>query len=392
MVVVIYIIGAAILIFAGLMEKRTIRKSIEKIEIRVNVNGIRGKSTATRFITAILQEAGYRVVGKTTGTSARMIFWNKEEEETIKRRPIGPNIGEQTRVLKRVADMGVDALVCECMAVNPEYQDVYQNQIIQANIVVITNVVEDHLDEMGPTTEQIAWAFAKTIPERGILVITEGPYADYFKKVAKKKHTKVVCVDPSWVDEEYTRQFPYMVFQNNCAIGAGFAYAMGIDMKLAVQAMLKAHPDPGAAQIVKVNRNNRKCWLVNAFAANEPTSSLEIWKNIQNYGFPLENQIVLLNCRDDRVDRSKQFAQDFLPNIKVKTLIVIGSGTLGILNSFRKNEFPDIEECIDMTKRKSDELIAEVEQLMENNIIFCVGNIHGQEAEEFLENIAGIAI
>ena len=172
MVVVIYIIGAAILIFAGLMEKRTMRKSIDKIEIRVNVNGIRGKSTATRFITAILQEAGYKVVGKTTGTAARMIYWNREEEEVIKRRPIGPNIGEQTRVLKRVADMGVDALVCECMAVNPEYQDVYQNQIIQANIVVITNVVEDHLDEMGPTTEQIAWAFAKTIPVNGILIIT----------------------------------------------------------------------------------------------------------------------------------------------------------------------------------------------------------------------------
>ena len=39
-----------------------------------------------------------------------------------------------------------EALVCECMAVNPEYQRNYQKQMIQANYGVIVNVLEDHMD------------------------------------------------------------------------------------------------------------------------------------------------------------------------------------------------------------------------------------------------------
>ena len=40
------------------------KRNVEKIPIRVNINGIRGKSTVTRLITSILTEAGYKTVGK----------------------------------------------------------------------------------------------------------------------------------------------------------------------------------------------------------------------------------------------------------------------------------------------------------------------------------------
>lgn len=387
----VFFICVAILISLGIYEKKVIRDSVKKIDLRINVNGIRGKSTATRFITAILQDAGYQVVGKTTGTSARMILWDKEEEIPINRRPIGPNISEQVKVLKQAADLKANALVCECMAVNPEYQIVYQHQIVQANIVVITNVVEDHLDLMGPTTEQISWAFAATIPYNGILVITEGPYAEYFKAEAEKRNTKVVCVDPESVEESYLREFPYMVFPNNCAVGLAFAEAMGIDKKQAMKAMLKAHPDPGSTQIVKIEEDNNTCHLINAFAANEPTSSLEIWQQVCNGPLHKENAVLIICCRDDRVDRSHQFVEDFLPYINIKTMVIIGTGTLEVLHEFQKGRFSGIEDCIDLTDQKSDVIIEEVKKLMCNNVVFCAGNIHGV-AEEFLDKFASIKI
>ena len=52
----------------------------------------------------------------------------------------------------------------------------------QANIGVIVNVLEDHLDVMGPTLDEIADAFTATIPYNGHLIITQSPYADFFKK------------------------------------------------------------------------------------------------------------------------------------------------------------------------------------------------------------------
>ena len=391
MVIIVYLLCCGALILAGISEKKRIAKSIARIPLRINVNGIRGKSTATRFITAILEEAGYKVVGKTTGTSARMLVWGEDEEIEIKRRPVGPNIGEQVAVLEKTATMGAEALVCECMAVNPEYQDIYQNKIIQANIVVITNVVEDHLDEMGPTTEQIAWAFAKTIPYNGILVITEGPYADYFREEAEKRNSQVICMEPELVDDELLEKFPYIVFKNNCAIGYGVAKALGISPQVARNAMLNAHPDPGIAQVVKVNWKNEDCWLVNAFAANEPTSSLEIWHDIENAELSDKSPVLILCCRDDRVDRTHQFIVDFLPYVNAGTMMVIGTGTLELLSAYKKNKFHGIDECIDLSGRSEEEIISELEQIMDNRVVFCAGNIHGV-AEEFLKKFADITI
>lgn len=391
MEIIAYLICVAVLVIAGIYEKKQIKKNVDKIPLRVNVNGIRGKSTATRFITAILEEAGYKVIGKTTGTSARMIFWGMKKEIPIKRRPVGPNIGEQVAVLKQAGSRKADALVCECMAVKPEYQEIYQKEIIQANIVVITNVVEDHLDEMGPTTDQIAWAFAKTIPYEGILVITEGKYANYFKKVAEKRKTKVVCLDPEIIPQEYIDKFPYIVFKNNCAIGLGVAHALGIKPEVALSGMLKAHPDPGIAQIVPVERNGKNAWLVNAFAANEPTSSLEIWKNITTNKIKNKESVLILCCRDDRVDRTKQFIDDFLPYIRAKHLLLIGTGTIEVTAEYKKNRFEGIEECIDLTGNNEHEIINRLDEVMDDRIIFCAGNIHGV-AEKFLEDLVDIKI
>lgn len=390
-VVIVFVICAVVLILCGIMEKKHIKENVSEIPLRVNVNGIRGKSTATRFITAILEETGYHVIGKTTGTSARMIYWGKKKEGRIKRRPVGANIGEQINVLKKAVRRKANALVCECMAVNPEYQDVYQNQIIQANVVVITNVVEDHLDEMGPTTKQIAWAFAKTIPYNGVLVITEGPYAAYFTKIAQRRGSSVVCLDPEIIKEDYIKQFPYIVFKNNCAIGLAFARAMGIDDATAFRAMLKAHPDPGSAQIVKVPQKRGNIWLVNAFAANEPTSSLEILENVKAAHQMNRAPVIMLCCRDDRVDRTHQFIHDFLPYVEAENLMVIGTGTLDVITAFQRNHFPKIADCVDLTGRKEHDIISEVHNIEGDQVVFCVGNIHGV-AEEFLRVYAGIVI
>ena len=217
-------------------------------------------------------------------------------------------------------------------------------------------------------------------------------YEDYFRSVAAERNTKVVCVDPDTeIDDDYINQFPYMVFKNNCAIGLGFARALGIDEDLAKRAMLMAHPDPGATQIVQVNHGEDKCYLVNAFAANEPESSLEIMQKVRESTLPQKDLVLILCCRDDRVDRSHQFSEDFLPYVQAKTMLVIGTGALEIIHAFKKGMYPGIEECIDLSGQKADVIIDEVHELMSNNIFLCAGNIHGS-AEEFLEDFAAIRI
>ena len=50
--------------------------------------------------------------------------------------------------MKETVERGANAIVSECMAVNPDYQIIFQEELLQANIGVIVNVLEDHMDVM----------------------------------------------------------------------------------------------------------------------------------------------------------------------------------------------------------------------------------------------------
>ena len=78
-----------------------------------------------------------------------------------------------------------NALVNECMAVNPDYQITFQNDLVKANIGVIVNVMEDHMDVLGPTLKDVAQAFTATIPYNGKLVVMKDNYTSFFAKEAK---------------------------------------------------------------------------------------------------------------------------------------------------------------------------------------------------------------
>ena len=57
-----------------------------------------------------------------------------------------------------------EILVIECMAVNPQLQYISQEKMLEADIVVISNVRLDHLHEMGSTLPEIAVSLANVIP------------------------------------------------------------------------------------------------------------------------------------------------------------------------------------------------------------------------------------
>jgi len=48
-------------------------KRIDDLDVRVHVNGIRGKSSVSRVIAGVLRSAGYPTIAKTTGSAAVVI-------------------------------------------------------------------------------------------------------------------------------------------------------------------------------------------------------------------------------------------------------------------------------------------------------------------------------
>lgn len=373
----------------GVAEKRKNDKNIEQIPIRINVNGIRGKSTITRMITSVLAEAGYNTVGKTTGTAPRIINNQLREEIEIVRRPKGVSISEQIDVIDYAKNKEAEALVCECMAVNPDYQKVYQESMIQANIGVIINVLEDHLDLMGPSLDEIALAFSTTIPKSGTVIVQNNEYLSYFKKEAYRKNARVIVADENEIPEGYLEKFNFVVFPNNVAITLAVAKSLGIEKDVALSGMLEMNPDPGTLTIDEINDGVSRYTFANGFAVNDPSSALEIWDMLLENVITDQSQkpIILFNGRPDRVDRSEQFAEDFFSKIDTPfDAIIIGES----LNCFETLD--ELKEEYNITDLKifdsvsTQEVISQIGESLDGRFVFGVGNIHGH-GYDFLEHI-----
>lgn len=368
----------ALIIFVfilGVYEQINHNKKLNMINLRININGTRGKSTATRLITGILKEAGVKVVGKTTGTSARIIYWNKEEEEPIRRGRLGPNIIEQKAVVKKAVKLGASAFVTECMAVNPDYQIIFQEKLVKANIGVIVNVREDHMDVCGPTLDFIAESFTATIPKNGTLIVDDSSYNDYFTQEAKKRNCRVLIANEEEIPDDYLEKFTYVIFPENVAIALAVAKALNIDKDTALRGMLNANPDPGALMIYTLDKKS-PTYFVNGFAANDPNSTRMIWEHVTARGYPTKNPMVIVNCRPDRVDRTLQLAEEVLPNMDIDILVAMGETVNPVTEGVNSKKISP-QKYINAEGLSPHEVYKTIKDSFLNRTIFGIGNIHG---------------
>ena len=319
---IIFIFSIVILIF-GIIEQINHLKRVKKIPIRIHVNGTRGKSTTTRLIAAGLREAGFKVLAKTTGTLPRLIL-EDGTEIPVKRRG-NANIAEQMKTFAEVVKRKANVLVLECMAVNPEHQWVSEHKMVKSTIGVITNVREDHLEDIGSGLTNMVEALKLTIPQKGILVTAEKNYFPLFKEQADKLKTKIIWADPDDISSKIIKKFDYMNFKENVSIALQVNKLFGVDEEVSLRGMLKANPDPGALKIYKLLKENKILFFVNAFAANDRRSTLLIWENIKKRADLNNIPIIgIINNREDRALRAIQFAHILAKEITLSKIILVG--------------------------------------------------------------------
>ena len=319
---IIFIFSTIFLIW-GIVEQINHQKRVNSIPIRVHVNGTRGKSTTTRLIAAGLREAGFKVLAKTTGTLPRLIF-DDGMETPLKRRG-NPNIIEQLKVFKKAVKRKVNVLVVECMAISPEPQWVSEHKMVKSTIGVITNVREDHLEDVGPGLNSMAESLKFTIPQKGVLVTTEKDYFSLFKEQAGKLKTKIIWADPDDVSDRTINKFNYMNFKENVSIALQVNKLLGVKEEVALRGMLKANPDPGALKVYKLIKEGKIIFFVNAFAVNDRCSALLVWEKVKKI-FDLSSlpAIGIVNSREDRVLRSIEFSRILATDIILSKIILVG--------------------------------------------------------------------
>ena len=306
----------------GVVEYTGHQRRLRAIPIRIHVNGPRGKSSVTRLIAAGLRAGGIRTVGKTTGTLPRIS--DHEGREIAIKRNQPANIIEQVKILHYIEKFKPQALVIECMAVLPEFQWICEHQIIRSNIGVITNTRLDHINEMGHFREQVARSLSNTIPKNGICFTSEKSNLWVLEGVGKQQGTSVHRIGGSSITREELSHFKYIEHPANIGLALAVCEHVGVDRPTALKGMYGVHPDAGALRVATCFEGEKEVFFVNAMAANDPESSLVIVNDIKEQFSPLGTEILLVNSRSDRQDRSMQLLEMIARHIQFDYLMLTG--------------------------------------------------------------------
>jgi poly-gamma-glutamate synthase PgsB/CapB len=375
---------ALTLCIAGLLEYQFHLQSLNSIPLRIHVNGTRGKSSVTRLVAAGLREGGLKTFAKTTGTAPRVI--DSEGKDRIIHRLRLPSIGEQVRLLRYFSGENPDAVVMECMAVQPQYQWIAEHQMVKSHIGVITNVRPDHLEEMGPTENDVAYSLSNTIPVGGIFITGEDQKPDLLELIAKQNGSEFIKSDESSITQKELKSFTYMEHPSNVAVALDVCRKAGVDRAVALTGMHKVQPDVGALVAWKLMTKEKEFQFINGMAANDPVSTLQIWKFVSDRYQGKNKSCIFFNSRDDRPLRTNQMIELTLKNIKPDNFIIRGNKIQTVVDKFIFHSPSTIVKTIKLND-SLDDAIDLIKDLPSESLIYAIGNQVGA-GQEILEKIS----
>ncbi len=365
------------------------RNTVDALDVRIHVNGIRGKSSVSRLVAGVLRAANYTPIAKTTGSAAVVIDRHGVDHPIVRSGPA--TILEQLEIVDEWVLDDVDALVIECMAINPAYQNVCETQIVRSDIGCLTNVREDHQDVMGETLPEIARSLLNTCPSNGVLITSEQnpEILGIIKREVEKKNSKLIVTDPSTVELDDMRGFSYIEFEENVSIGLEVARQLDIPRNVALRGMWSAEPDPGVLRIENARVRDVDVTWANMFAVNDRESTIFVMDRVLRFSKESTVTIGILNNRLDRQQRALQFADIAARDLDLDILVTFGAYERVVTDRLLANGFPQ-----DRILNLGDERGVSWEQIVKEMIldrgtdhVLIAGlvNIHTHQAEQLME-------
>ena len=349
--------------------------------MRICITGTRGKSAVTRLLASCLDQAGFNVLAKATGTKPVFIFPGGEEK-LIRRRGI-TSILEEKKVLRKAASNSVQVLVVELMSFSPESLYAESRRMLRPHILIITNVRMDHTAQAGKSKHEIARNFARSINDFSTVFIPEEECLPVFQDWAEKRKAKLVKVGKvdSLNEESFIKKIPKSEFLQNIRITLEVCDFLDIKRETTYSGIMKAIPDLGSLKFWKAEFTlpKRKWDLVSAFSANDPESTRDVIDKLKkSKNIKYERWIGVFNIRKDRGDRTFQWMSAFKDNLfpEFQKIIFLGDQAELLKRRLERNtKKPEYEAFRYKNAKKLMARILEKEK--KNCVLVGLGNIKG---------------
>ncbi|MDP2885388.1 MAG: poly-gamma-glutamate synthase PgsB [Ignavibacteria bacterium] len=369
----ILLLTLIVLLLFLVYERVVLNRLRNSIPLVVAVTGTRGKSSVVRMLASVLREAGDTVLAKTTGSQAQFVLPDGTAQDVPRRGIV--SILEQKKVLKKAVELRANCLVVEIMSIRPENHFVESQQILKPDIVLVTNVRRDHTEAMGETETEIASVLRLDVPSTASVYVPEefrsllDPQSPGVKSL-RISSVRQGCSDPL---RATLKAWKITEFAENLDLVASVVRDLGVPDDIASRGIENARHDIGKFRVWTYRIGGKRVFLVNAFAANDPDSTMRIYeKTRQTLAAAPALFTGLLNLRYDRPDRTVQWIEALQENAPshFKSLYVVG----GHAHVVRRK----VKTASVLTLSSPDEITNVIAETMEEDgILFGFGNIGG---------------
>ncbi|MEI6275715.1 MAG: poly-gamma-glutamate synthase PgsB [Prolixibacteraceae bacterium] len=354
-----------------LIERSAVQRSVDHLPLRIHVNGTRGKSSVTEYIAAGLYHAQPEVMAKITGIIPTII--HNGEKRTIARAG-GARVQEQFNMIRLAAKKKVNSLVLECMSISPELQRL-ESRYFQPHIYVISNIRDDHREEMGNNIEEQAGSICNAIPENCTVITNEIRFLDKIKETASLKNSLVIS--PKELHPDFLIGLPFGVFPENVQLALAVCGAAGVNDQVAKEGIMKCLSN-FQSPLSMVTHDSKEITFLNAFAVNDVDSTDRFIHHWQTNTGKKENISVILNTRTDRPIRTDLFAGWIAQNSSTINTVIVTGNHVNRAKYFMLQAGIDKQKIVVWRKKQIANLKASLfNAVSDQSFVVGIGNIQG---------------
>jgi poly-gamma-glutamate synthase PgsB/CapB len=195
-----------------------------------------------------------------------------------------------------------------------------------------------------------------------------------FTDITDRKKLRVQSTSTISIENSELARFSYIEHKENIALALEVCKHIGVDRTTALEGMINSIPDPGVLKKYKLVLEGKNVTLVYAMAANDPDSTYQIWNTTEKH---YEQINLLINCRDDRIDRSFQIIKLIRDRLNdADNYIITGTGTDVIVKRIHK--YVSSDKVLDLGGRDVATVVDNIGQFVtDHSLIFAIGNTVG---------------